>query len=353
MNTKAKMAKVGIDEHARDVVVCLKLDSSQPMRAIKLTKDGLLTLLKQLKESGMSVHSCYEAGPCGYVLHRRLAEAGINNIVIAPQKLGAGKRQKTDALDALSLVELLDAHLNGSKKAFTRAHVPTPEQEQAREEGRLREAFRRTRQQWEARGRSLLLNQGHHISGQWWGPKRWESLRETLPEWLAGELEQMRDMILKADEKEKARRKKLEQKAPRNLPLAMGAMTWVLLLLEACDWGRFNNRRQVAANTGLCPGIEQSGTKTKHGSINRHGNRRMRVLLIELVWRLVRWQPNYPPVRQLVEGVARGAARRKLAVAAARRLAIDIWRLSTGRTTPEKLGLVMPAGLEPKAKPAA
>ena len=138
------------------------------MRAIKLAKEGLVALLKQLKEKGMAVHSCCEAGPCGFVLHRQLEAAGIKNIVIAPQKLGGGRRQKTDALDALSLVELLDAHMNGSKKAFTSAHVPTPEQEQARQQGRLRESLKRERQAWEARGRSLLLAQGHHISGQWW-----------------------------------------------------------------------------------------------------------------------------------------------------------------------------------------
>jgi transposase len=152
----------------------------------------------------------------------------------------------------------------------------------------------------------------------------------------------MRKVLATLDEQEKAQRKQLEQKAPAKLPLAMGALTWVQLLLEACDWNRFQNRRQVGANTGLGPGIEQSGAKMKQGGINRHGNRRMRVLLIELVWRLVRWQPDYPPIKALVEGVVRGAARRKLAVAAARRLAIDIWRLSTGRTTPDKLGLVMP-----------
>lgn len=68
----------------------------------------------------------------------------------------------------------------------------------------------------------------------------------------------------------------------------------------------------------------------------------MRHLLIELVWRLVHWQPGYPPVRKLVEGVARGAARRKLAVAAARRLAVDLWRLATKQTTPAQLHLVVP-----------
>lgn len=57
------------------------------------------------------------------------------------------------------------------------------------------------------------------------------------------------------------------------------------------------------------------------------------------MWRLVRWQPDYPPVKALVAGLLKGAARRKLAVAAARKLAVDLWRLATSQTTPERPGL--------------
>ncbi len=55
---------------------------------------------------------------------------------------------------------------------------------------------------------------------------------------------------------------------------------------------------------------------------------------------MVRWQPDYPPVRKLVDRTAlSGRQRRKLATAAARRLTIDLWRLFTDRTTAEKIGL--------------
>jgi len=44
----------------------------------------------------------------------------------------------------------------------------------------------------------------------------------------------------------------------------------------------------------------------------------------------------------LATGLVKGKrARKRLVVQAARRLAIDLWRLSTGQTTPEKLGLIM------------
>ena len=47
-------------------------------------------------------------------------------------------------------------------------------------------------------------------------------------------------------------------------------------------------------------------------------------------------------MRPLAAGLVKSKrAKKRLVVQAARRLAIDLWRLSTGQTTPEKLGLVM------------
>jgi transposase len=61
-----------------------------------------------------------------------------------------------------------------------------------------------------------------------------------------------------------------------------------------------------------------------------------------MVWRLMKWQPLYGPVRRLASGQVKSKrAKKRLVVMAARRLAIDLWRLETGQTTPEKLGLIM------------
>ncbi len=80
------------------------------------------------------------------------------------------------------------------------------------------------------------------------------------------------------------------------------------------------------------------------GCITKHGNPRLRAALVELAWRLVRFQPNYRPVlkwRELLEKgtLSTGAARKKAIVALARQLAVDLWRIRTGRLHPEQLGL--------------
>lgn len=343
LETKAEVIKVGIDQHARDVMVCVQLDGALPLRPQRMTAERLVGLMRGLVQAGRKVYCCYESGPCGYGLYRALVAAGAACYVVAPTVTTDGRKQKSDGIDSGQLVDRLDRYLRGNRKAFTVVTVPSVEQEQRRQEGRLREQLKGTRHQWEARGRSLLLCQGHHVSGAWWKPKRWEELKSELSAFLVRELEMVREVILKADELEAARRKELEASAPAQLPKAVGALTWVLLAREVRDWHRFKNRRQVSSYTGLCPSGYQSGTTKRDGSINRYGNPQVRALLIELVWRLARWQPDYPPVRQLVARIARGGARRKAAVAAARKLAVDLWRLATGQTTPEKLKLIVPA----------
>jgi transposase len=129
---------------------------------------------------------------------------------------------------------------------------------------------------------------------------------------------------------------------PAQLPRFLGAMTWELLRREVGDWRRFSNRRQVASYTGLCPSEHSSGCSRLQGSITRHGNPRIRHLLVEAAWRLVRNQPGYHAVakwREALLTTAAGPARRKkIIVAIARQLAIDLWRLATGRSTAQQLG---------------
>src|SRR5258707_12314940 len=108
-------------------------------------------------------------------------------------------------------------------------------------------------------------------------------------------------------------------------------------------WARFGNRGNVSSYTGLCPGVHQSDGRGKEGSINRCGNRVVRWILIEMVWRLIRWQRHYPPIRKLVEGIVRSkrATKRLLAVGA-RRFANDLLPFYTRQTMVQKTRIVIP-----------
>jgi transposase len=334
--------KLGLDVHAAKIAVCVQVDGATPQPSQLMISERVLGWISALRRKYpvARVVSCYEAGPLGYALHRQLIAAGIENIVVTPQRLDVdGRGQKTDRLDARALVERLDRYVGGNRNALGVVRVPTPQEEQARSLVRMRTQLSRTRRKHEARGRSVMLAQGIRVQGPWWRKSAWAKLAPTLPEWLHRIVAVWQKLAIEAHEEERQVRSELEASAPAELPRGVGALTWVTLAREILDWNRFNNRRQVASYTGLCPGISQSGERTHYRGINRHGNPAVRHALVELVWRLVRWQPQYPPVRSLVDKSLSPRSRRKAAVAAARRLAIDLWRLATGRSTPERVGL--------------
>ncbi len=123
-----------------------------------------------------------------------------------------------------------------------------------------------------------------------------------------------------------------------------GDLTHALLKRELINAERFKNARQVGNYYGLCPSESSSGERRRLGSITKHGNPRLRRLMVELAWRIVRFQPQYVALERwrsvLLEGKASGAAARKKAiVAVARRLAVDLWRIAIGRKKAEELGL--------------
>jgi transposase len=161
-------------------------------------------------------------------------------------------------------------------------------------------------------------------------------LGKLLPAWILTHLELYRPVLLALDQQIRALTIELEKAAPATLPKGMGALSSVVISREICDWQRFRNRRQVSSYTGLCPGEYSSGAKRVTGSITRHGNGRLRAALVELAWRLVRYQPQYHPVQKRFSVLAQGAQatsaqRKKAIVAVARQLAVDLWRLHTGR----------------------
>ena len=332
--------KFGLDVHAGQITVCRQIDGQVPQPAQKMGWSECIEWFEAHVQAGAVVHSCYEAGPCGYGLHRRLTKLGVTNHVVVPQRWDEqNKRVKTDARDARELCDRLDRYVRGNTTAFSIVRVPTPEQEQRRALGRQRDTLVWERQRCVVRGHGLMLAQGVRAPEDWWQPKVWEQFRQDLPEWLRPQILVWQEAALRLEaEVEAWTHQVLTQTADQPIPKGVGALTHALLAGEVLDWRRFNNRRQVASYTGLCPSEHSSGERPHQGGITKHGNPRVRHHLVEAVWRLLQWQPDYPPLKKLRAATSK-RTRKRLAVAAARHLAIDLWRLNTNQCTAVKLGL--------------
>lgn len=343
---KYPIIKLGLDVHAASIVVVRMIDNSAPQPAQVFTPAKFQQWAAEQLKLAEQVHSCYEAGPFGFVLHRQLTALGIENVVTQPVCLDERhKGVNDDKKDALALVQRLDRYVAGNPKALATVHVPTPAQEQKRIQSRQREQFKREFKRVAAQGRSLLLSQGLRERKGWWHEKRWEALKETLVQpWLVERLEAFRRVLKTLREELTMATTALEQAAPAQRPKGLGGLTYETVEREVIDWQRFKNRREIGSYTGLCGGVSASGQSRYLLPITKHGNVRLRTALIELAWRMCLWQPQSNLVKKwwpiLGPSRASKAARKKAIVAMARQLAVDLWRWRTGRATPEQLGWV-------------
>lgn len=343
---KLQTLKLGLDIHADTIVVVRLLDHSAPQPAQKFTPAKFLEWIKTQLPLAEQVHSCYEAGPFGYGLHRALVGLGVKNLVVQPVCLDEHhKGVNHDKSDAKQLALRLDRYVAGNPHALATVRVPTPEEEQKRVQSRQREQLKREVLRVAAQGRSLLLTQGWREKKGWWEERRWTKLNLKLPVWLVERLECFRRVLATLTAELDAATRALEQAAPALRPKGLGGLSYEVVEREIGDWHRFTNRRQVGSYTGLCGGVSASGKSTHLLPITKHGNVRLRTALVELAWRLVVWQRDSALVKKWwgVFGNPRAtkAAKKKAIVAMARQMAVDLWRWRTGRIQPAALGWVM------------
>ena len=350
---KAKAIKLGIDVHLGRYVVVRIVDGGTPQPPQRFSPaEFMLWVAKQLTLAD-KVFTCYEAGPFGYSLHRKLEKMGVTNYVVRPRDWDEyGKKVKTDKRDAKQLALHLNQYVEGNHDAFCVVRVPTAEQEHKRSLSRQRESFQREKQRLAAQGRSQALYYGEHLQGQWWEEKAWKSLAEQLPAIVVNLLEPLRRLIAAMEIELESRTQEVQAAAPELLPVGLGKLTSEVLEREILDWTRFQNRRQVASYTGLCPSEDSSSERRFQGAINKHGNRRLRPVLVECLWRLNAFQPEYRVVKkwrpELLNPKTSRPRRKKIIVAMARSFAVDWWRVRTGRCKAEELGLRLQAAAKAK-----
>ena len=95
---------------------------------------------------------------------------GVTNYIIRPRHWDDHHTGvKTDRADARSMVCALDRFLAGNRHALSVVRVPTEAQERLRSESRLRESAQRQLKATAQCGRSLALQYGFALKGDWFG----------------------------------------------------------------------------------------------------------------------------------------------------------------------------------------
>jgi len=297
--------KLGIDVHQEFYVVVMQHGEANPKPPQRFHRQAFVYWASKLRAQGAEVHAVYEACGFGFGLQRKLTALGIHCYVVCPQKLDEqNKRVKTDGLDAKALCLRLDRFVQGNRHALAMVRVPTETEEEQRALHRQREQLLKVRKVLEAQGRSLMVNHGIEPVKNWWKPRTIASL--DVPRWMKQLLQNSQAILVALEGKISALSVQLQSAAACSQPRGLGAMTSVIIDREIGDWHRFNNRRQIASYTGLCPGECSSGNTRLQSCVTKHGNPRLRAALVELAWRMVRFQPNYRTVRKWTERLRKG-----------------------------------------------
>ena len=357
-----KIIWIGLDVHKESIAVA----AAEPGRDGQVrglgTISGDLHAVEKLaarlrKQYEAKLSFCYEAGPCGFVLARRLQQLGHECLVVAPSKIAraAGDRVKTDRRDAAKLAR---AHRAGDLAGI---YIPEATDEAMRDLCRARtdavDDLRRARQ----RLKSFLLHHGYHYQGKGhWGQAHMRYLRELVLPHPA--MKTILEECLMAISDAGARVERCEQAMADLLPswrlgpavealMAFKGFQLVAAMITVSELGalpRFEHPRQLMAYLGLVPSEATSSTKRRQGAITKCGNPHARWLLIECAQHyanapkvskeLSRRQEGQPPGvlkvswaaqnrlhRRFMQLTGRRLHRNKVLVAVARELTAFIW----------------------------
>jgi transposase len=254
-------------------------------------------VLKRLGKEARELVVCYEAGPCGYGIHRRLdGRAGVSCRVIAPSLTPRrpGDRVKTNRRDSLTLAKLLRA------EELTSIWVPDAAHEAMRDLIRARGAAVSDLGRCRQRIGGFLLRQEIGYAGKPWTRKHRVWLGRL--EFAAPAHRLMFAELLDALDQAQARLDRLLEHIVELWPAwslawlvealqamrGYGLINAVTVVAEIGDPRRFDNPRQLMSFVGLVPSERSSGESVRRGGLTKTGNGRARKALIEAAWTYAR-----------------------------------------------------------------
>ena len=337
----------------------------QPLKRLDANEEALAGLLRRWRDEAAKsgrpitrVAVAFEAGRDGFWLARWLRGRGIEAHVIHPTSVAVSRehrRAKTDRLDTELLKRAFLGWLRGERGHCSMAAVPTLDEEDAKRPSREREKLVSERTRIVNRMKSALARLGVRgfkptLRG---ASERLEALRtpdgaalppNTLAE-LRRDMARLRLVREQVKELEAARLERLEQASGEGTSamvrllaqvVGVGVETADMLVHEVLS-RRLRDRKAVARYAGLTGAPDESGAKRREKGLAKAGNDRVRRGVLQLAWRFLRFQEASALAQwyRVRTADARGATRKTMIVALARKLLVALWRMETIGEVPE------------------
>ena len=344
----------------------------EPLKKIAPDPEELLQLLYRWRNEAIKagkeitrIAVAYETGRDSFWLARWLRARGIDAHVIHATSVAISRehrRAKTDRIDTAMLRRGFLGWLRGEPGHCSLAIVPTVAEEDAKRPHRERESLVQERTSTVNRMKSILIQFGvrnfNPVLRK--ASEKLDAVRTPegipLPPNAAAALRRHMERLGVIKEQIKAIERTRLQRLQQDPADKMNAMVFLLVriigfgvetaeqLVHEILFRDLRDRKAVARYAGLTGSPDESGSKRREKGLSRSGNGRVRTILIQLSWRLLKLQPGSELVLWYQKRTADAKGSRKpMIVAFARKLIIALWRyVNTG---------LLPEGFE--LKPAA
>jgi transposase len=287
---------LGLDVHKDSITIAIA--EPGPKGEIRLfgsitnDVDRLEKALRRILKAHPDAHLevAYEAGPCGFVVARRLKQLDIPCLVAAPSLIPKqpGSPFKTDKRDARAIARLLRAG------ELTAVYVPEATDEAIRDLCRARTDAVDDQRRCRHRLKAFLLRHGYRYQGKAnWSQPHMRYLRELvlphpamkaiLEEYLQG-IDAAHNRVERIEASMLALLETWRLKPAVQALMAFRGFQLVAAMITVSELGdihRFQHPRQLMTYLGLVPTEYSSGQRQRLGAISRCGNSHQRWLLTE------------------------------------------------------------------------
>src|SRR3989441_3477099 len=315
---------IGLDLHQRESQLCLcDEDGTITERRIVTSRERFTAVLGSRPRTKILLEASTESEWVARHLESLGHEVLVADPNYAPMYATRSRRTKPDRRDARTL---MDACRTG---AYRLAHRLSDPRRHVRAELAVRDALVRTRTRYVALAKTLVRRDGLRVASSESHLVAQRIGALSLSPALAAELQPLFTVLAPLNEQIAAADGRIARLAATD-PLvarlatapAIGPVTASAVVATVDDITRFRSAHQFEAYLGLVPGERSSGEKRHVGPITKAGNSRVRWLLVEAAWRLLRTKSaEAAALRAWAHGVAGGGGEKNSGVGPARRLA--------------------------------
>jgi len=334
------MEQIGIDVHKVSSQLCIRAESGKLIELrIATTRESFAKHLGGRARAREHIEASTESEWVARCIEGLGHEVIVADPNFAPMYAQRSRKVKTDRRDARALCEACELG------AYRAAHRSSDGARERRAQVAVREALVRSRSKYISLARALLRQEGYRVRSGSSATFSQRAFELELPEHLRARIAPLCAMMAELNKQISAIDKQLE-KLVRSDALtqrlctvpSVGTVTAVTFVAVLDEVARFGSAKEVRAYLGLVPREMSSGEQRVRGRITKAGNGRMRYLLVEAAWGVLRCDKQ--ETRALREWALRIAVRRgkRIAVVAlARKLAgvlYAMWRDGTDFAEP-------------------